>query len=130
MTDRPRPSRRSFVLRVAGAAAFSSGALALVAGSPARSQPTRWTGFYDRDPVDPHGHGDPTWGTRVGTPDPNANRTTPTPTGAYTGYNDRDPTDRHGYGRPTGAPATRVRCSDTDSGNGADRAYQGVRCTQ
>lgn len=136
MSSAYRLNRRSFLRTVAGAA-LGGGALAALTSGSARAQRPDFTGFYDRDPVDAYGHGDPTWGVPVGQPDPNASR--PQRQGVYTGYNDQDSSDVHGYGDPRrGTPATNVQTgqagpgprpyngvTDSDGGAGADLAGHG-----
>lgn len=117
-----KPSRRSFLNQVLGAAA-AGGALAVFAGS-ARAQNTRYSGVTDTDTGE---HADrPGYGV-----------------GTRNNYTDRDTGPNadpqfHGRGpngRPNGSASgqggyaePQSGCSDTDSGAGSDPGGRGRRC--
>lgn len=116
-----RFNRRSFLARVAGAAAVGGGALAAIA--PSRAQ----TGITDRDPGDRvgNGRGGGTGITDRDTgpgADPAGRGRGLTPP-ASQGVTDSDPTDPIGRGRGTSL-------SDRDSGPNADPPGRGRRATQ
>lgn len=77
------------------------------------------TGVTDTDPSDPAGYGRAQPQTA-----PRSPYASPTDRSAPSGITDTDPTDPVGSGRG----GTRRRCSDADSGSGADPGGLGRRC--